>query len=109
MIAFIVSFIVGVICVIIGFLNRKGRIEMLHSYHRHRVEKKDRVPFGKKVGLGMILVGVSITVYSALSAVTLLTERDIYSSVGTAVFGVGILLGLGIIVQAMNQYNKGIF
>ena len=109
MFGFIVSFIVGVVCVMIGFLNRKGRIEMLHSYHRHRVEKKDRVPFGKKVGLGMILVGVSIMVYSALSAVTLLTEQDVYSSVGTAVFGVGILLGLGIIVKAMNQYNKGIF
>ena len=109
MLGFVVSFIVGIICVIIGILNRKGRIEMLHSYHRHRVEKKDRVPFGKRVGLGTILVGVSIMIYSGCEAAAVLTGQKLYSSVGTALFGVGIMTGLGIIVHALNKYNKGIF
>jgi hypothetical protein len=78
----IVPFLVGVVCIILGISNMRGNISSLHSYHRHRVSEEDRIPFGKQVGLGTIIVGISIIVFSLLSSVTLYTENDIFILVG---------------------------
>ena len=105
----IVPFLVGVVCIILGISNMRGNISSLHSYHRHRVSEEDRIPFGKQVGLGIIIVGISIIVFSVLSSVTLYTENDIFILVGTAVLIIGIIIGLVISFRAMIKYNKGIF
>ena len=105
----IVTFLVGVVCIVLGISNMRGNISSLHSYHRHRVSEEDRIPFGKQVGLGIIIVGIGIIVFSVLSSVTLYTENDIFILVGTAVLIIGIILGLVISFRAMIKYNKGIF
>ena len=50
----------------IGILNTKGNISFLHSYHLHRVTEEDRIPFGKQVGLGTIIIGCAVTVSGIL-------------------------------------------
>ena len=105
----IVTFLVGVVCIVLGISNMRGNISSLHSYHRSRVSEEDRIPFGKQVGLGTIIVGVGIIVFSVLSSVTLYTENDIFILVGTAVLIIGFILGLVICFRAMIKYNKGIF
>ena len=105
----IVTFLVGVVCIVLGISNMRGNISSLHSYHRSRVSEEDRIPFGKQVGLGTIIVGIGIIVFSVLSSVTLYTENDIFIFVGTAVLIIGIILGLVISFRAMIKYNKGIF
>ena len=57
---FIIQIIIGLIIIIIGILNMKGNISLLHSYHRKRVKKEDIIPFGKKVGIGSIIIGITI-------------------------------------------------
>ena len=105
----IVSLLVGVVCIILGISNMRGNISSLHSYHRHRVSEADRIPFGKQVGLGTILVGIGIIVFSVLASVTLYTENSIFILAGTVILFVGIILGLAISFHAMIKYNKGIF
>ena len=105
----IVTFLVGVVCIVLGISNMRGNISSLHSYHRSRVSEEDRIPFGKQVGLGIIIVGIGIIVFSVLSSVTLYTENNIFILVGTAVLIIGIILGLVISFRAMIKYNKGIF
>lgn len=105
----IFTFLVGVIFIVLGISNTKGNISSLHSYHRNRVSEEDRLPFGKQVGLGIIIIGIGIIVFSALSAVTLYTENNIFILIGTAVLIVGIVAGLIISFKAMIKYNKGIF
>ena len=105
----IVIFLVGVVCIVLGISNMRGNISSLHSYHRSRVSEEDRIPFGKQVGLGTIIVGIGIIVFSVLSSVTLYTKNDIFILVGTAVLIIGIILGLVISFRAMIKYNKGIF
>ena len=105
----IVTFLVGVVCIVLGISNMRGNISSLHSYHRSRVSEEDRIPFGKQVGLGIIIVGIGIIVFSVLSSATLYTENDIFILVGTAVLIIGIILGLVISFRAMIKYNKGIF
>ena len=109
MVSNIVAFFVGVICIIIGISNTKGNISSLHSYHRNRVSEEDRVPFGKQVGTGTIIVGIGIIVFSVLSAVTLYTESNIFILIGTVLLIGAIIIGLAISFRAMIKYNKGIF
>lgn len=109
MIEFVVAFLVGVFCIVIGIFNMKGNIEMLHSYHRKRVSEEDRLPFGKLVGKGMIFMGVSIMIFSVLSALTLYLENDVYTIIGVVIMAVGFIVGLGMAFYAMIKYNKGIF
>lgn len=105
----IITFLVGVLFIVLGISNRKGNISSLHSYHRNRVSEEDRIPFGKQVGLGIIIIGIGILVFSALSAVTLYTENEIFILLGTVLLIGTIIIGLVISFRAMIKYNKGIF
>ncbi len=107
--AFMVTFVVGVVCIILGISNMRGNISSLHSYHRHRVLEEDRIPFGKKVGLGTIIIGIVIIVFSVLSAITLYTDNQVFILVGTAILIAGLVVGIIISFFAMIKYNKGIF
>ena len=105
----IVAFLVGVVCIVLGISNMKGNISSLHSDHRNRVSEEDRIPFGKKVGLGTIIIGAAIIVFSGLSAVTLYTDNEVFTLIGTGILIAGIIVGLVISFKAMIKYNKGIF
>ena len=109
MAGFIVSAIIGVMCIILGISNTQGNISSLHYYHRHRVSEEERIPFGKQVGLGTIIIGVGIILFSILSAITLYTERAVFTLIGTAVLIIGIVAGMIITFRAMIKYNNGIF
>ena len=109
MVSSIVTFLVGVVCIALGISNMRGNISTLHSYHRSRVSEEERIPFGKQVGLGTVLVGIGVIIFGILSAVTLYTEKEIFVVIGTAILGVGIVAGLFISFKAMIKYNKGIF
>ena len=105
----IVTFLVGVVCIVLGISNMRGNISSLHSYHRHRVSEEDRIPFGKQVGLGTIIIGIGISIFNVLSSVTIYTENNIFVSFGTALLICSIIVGLVISFRAMIKYNKGIF
>lgn len=109
MLSFIVTLIVGIICVVLGASNMRGNISTIHSYHRHRVKEEDIIPFGKGVGLGTIIIGIAIIVFSVLSTVTLYTDNKIFILVGNVILIVGIIVGLVVSFRAMIKYNKGIF
>lgn len=106
---FIFSFLIGVMCIILGAMNMRGNISSIHSYHRQRVSEEDRIPFGKGVGLGTVIVGASVMLFSILSALSVLTGNDIFVFVGTGLMILGMVIGLAISVRAMMKYNKGVF
>ena len=106
---FIITFIIGIIFIPIGISNMKGNLSTLHSYHRKRVSEEDRIPFGKEVGRGMIIVGIAIMIYSALSAAALHFNANLYSVIGTVILVAGLVVGLGFAFHAMFKYNQGLF
>ena len=105
----IVAFLIGVVCIVLGISNIRGNISSLHSYHRNRVSEEDRIPFGKQVGWGTIVIGIGIIIFSIFSTVTLYTNIEIFILIGTAVLIVGLVVGLIMSFKAMMKYNKGIF
>ena len=106
---FIVSFIVGIVCIGIGISNMRGNISSLHSYHTQRVKEEDRIPFGRLVGLGTIIMGGGIVIFSALGAITAYTDNGTFTFVGTAIMIACIVVGASLSFYAMKKYNKGIF
>ena len=105
----IIPVLVGIICIILGLQNRKGKIESLHSYHRNRVSEEDRLPFGKAVGNGMILIGSSVILMGIFMVITELTQSEVYALIGTGMMFAGMIPGFVITFKAMIKYNKGIF
>ena len=99
----------GIVICVIGIRNMQGDISTLHSYHRSRVSEEDVKPMGKLVGLGTIIIGASVIIYSILLLVTLKTSLDIFTLVGAAILIVGIVIGLVLNVYAMKKYNGGVF
>lgn len=100
---------IGIILIIIGCLNRRGNISMLHSYHRKRVTEENVLPFGRLVGLGNIIIGIAVILFGILMAVASFTGTAVLTTVGYVIIGVGLAVGLVISFAAMIKYNKGIF
>ena len=107
--SFIVPTILGVFIVILGILNMKGNLSSLHWYHRQRVTEENRLPFGKAIGLGTVIIGASLIFFGALSLAAELLSIDWLTAVGGVIAVVGTVIGLGLSFWAMIKYNKGIF
>ncbi len=105
----IVLVALGVIFILIGIMNTKGNISMLHSYHRKRVSEEDRIPFGRTVGVGMIIIGIALILTGGLYFAASCLQENVYYIIGTVVLVIGLAAGLGVSFYAMIKYNKGIF
>ena len=101
--------ILGVAIIVMGILNVKGNISTLHAHHRRRVSEENRLPFGKMVGAGTIIVGFSLFFSGVLQAVTYFTNNPVFGKIGVALLIVGLVVGCTIMFVAMFKYNKGIF
>jgi len=101
--------ILGIFIIVMGIANMKGNLSTLHRYHRHRVTEEDRLPFGRLVGLGTVIIGASVIVYSVCAAAAETLQNDVPAIVGAAVMIAGMIAGLALSFYAMIRYNKGIF
>ena len=105
----IITAAVGIACIVIGISNMRGNISSLHSYHTARVSEEDKIPFGKKVGLGTIIIGVGLMAFGGLTFAAGQTGEDAFALIGTAVLIVGLIVGAVISLGAIKKYNKEIF
>lgn len=101
--------LLGVLIIGLGISNMKGNIASIHWYHRKRVTEEDRVPFGKAVGLGTVIVGAGIAVFGCLNFAAEKTQNHLFLIIGSVIVVAAIIVGLAISFWAMIKYNKGIF
>lgn len=101
--------VLGVILCLLGISNGKGNINSLHWYHRRRITEENRLPFGRMVGLGTLICGVSLVLYGGLSYIAEKTQVEVFHLIGGVVVAVGLVTGVGLTLYAMIKYNKGIF
>ena len=107
--AAIVPVILGIFISILGFSNRKGNLSSIHWYHRTRVTEENRLPFGRLIGLGTIICGISLVIFGCLSFVAEKTQTDLFTIIGAVIVVIGLVAGLALSFYAMLKYNKGIF
>lgn len=109
MATFITTAGLGLLISILGIINMTGNISSLHWYHRQRVTEENRKTFGKLVGLGTLIIGVSIIIFGALLLIFEQTKFVFLVIIGTVELIASIVVGLVISFYAMIKYNKGIF
>ena len=105
----IIPLVIGIILIFIGIANTKGNISSLHFYHRYRVSEEDRIPFGKKTGLGTIIIGLAVIVSVILKTVANSADDPRFNTGGDVIIAAGLVFGLSLSFYAMIKYNKGIF
>ena len=86
---------------IIGIVNIMGNISAIHSYNRRKVKEEDVPKYGRAVGTGTLIIGVSLI---AAFVTTFWSETAMSFIVIPA-----LVIGLGFILYAQFKYNKGIF
>jgi hypothetical protein len=101
--------ILGVFIIILGLSNMKGNISSVHRYHRSRVSEADRLPFGRMIGAGTIICGVSLMVSGCLSLLAEKMNAEAFTMAGSVILITGLAAGLLLSFYAMIKYNKGIF
>ena len=93
--------ILGLFISAIGMTNIKGNISTIHSYNRRKVKEDDVPKYGKVVGTGTLIMGVSCILAFILSFWSELL-MDI-------LLLLAVVIGLGFILYGQFKYNKGLF
>lgn len=93
--------ILGVFISAIGMTNIKGNISTIHSYNRRKVKEDDVPKYGKVVGTGTLIIGISCIVAFLLSFWSELL-MDV-------VLLISVIVGLVFILYGQFKYNKGLF
>ena len=93
--------ILGIFISVIGIVNMTGNISTIHSYNRRKVKEEDVPKYGRAVGTGTLIIGVSLI---AAFVATFWSEEAMSFIVIPA-----LVIGLGFILYAQFKYNKGIF
>ncbi len=98
----IILLILGVFISVIGIVNMTGNISTIHSYNRRKVTEEDAPKYGRAVGIGTLIIGMSLIVDFILILFDLPTAVPF-------VLIPAIIVGVVLILYAQFKYNKGIF
>ena len=97
----LVLLILGLFISAIGFVNIKGNISTVHSYNRRKVKEEDVPKYGKAVGTGTLIMGISLV----LAFVASFWSELLIAIIVMPAF----IVGIGFILYGQFKYNKGIF
>ena len=98
----IIFLTLGLVIAVLGIVNCTGNISTIHAYNRRRVKEENVPKYGKAVGTGTIIIGLSLAV--SFFIVTCWNEAVLPFVIVPA-----LIVGLGFILYGQFKYNKGIF
>lgn len=93
--------VLGICISVLGIVNMRGNISTIHSYNRRKVKEEDVPKYGKAVGTGTLIMGISL-VLAYIAAFW--NESMMHYIVFPAV-----IIGLAFILYGQIKYNHGIF
>ena len=97
----LILLILGLFVSALGITNIKGNISTIHSYNRRKVKEEDVPKYGKVVGTGTLIMGVSFVSGYIVS---------FWSEVIMAYIMLpAVVVGFGLMLYGQFKYNKGIF
>ncbi|MCC8156566.1 MAG: hypothetical protein LUC21_07455 [Oscillospiraceae bacterium] len=94
--------IIGLLISVLGIVNISGNIRTIHSYNRRKVREKDIPKYGRVMGSGTLIIGISLILAFALISL------DVDISIDYIVIP-AIIVGVAIMLYGQFKYNKGIF
>ena len=93
--------ILGILLSVLGAVNIAGNIRTIHSYNRRNVKEADIPKYGRAVGTGTLIIGLSLAAAFFVS----LRSEAVVSFIVLPAFAVG----LAFILYGQIKYNHGIF
>ena len=93
---------VGALLIVLGILNLRGNISMIHWYHRTNIREEDKGTYGKWMGSGSIVLGLGIAVAAAL-------ELFYAWPYAQYLVLVTLIIGFALILYAQFKFNGGLF
>ncbi len=99
---YLLLLVVGIVLILTSIPNFKGNISTVHRYNRRRVSKEDAPRYGRAMGLGTLIMGVS-TALTAILQMIFDREPIFY------LLAAGVTVGFAIMLYAQFKYNKGLF
>ena len=97
----IMMLILGLFISVLGIVNISGNISTIHSYNRRKVKEEDVPKYGKVVGTGTLIIGLSF-VLGCIAAFWSEVTRGI-------IILPAIVVGLAFILYGQIKFNHGIF
>ena len=94
--------LIGLVLVVLGTINIRGNISSIHWYNRRKVAECDIPRYGKCMGSGTVIIGVSLILSALLGVIYKTAVFDYMALAGCAV-------GLSVMLYGQFKYNKGIF
>lgn len=98
----LILLILGIFISVLGIINMTGNISTIHSYNRRKVTEEDAPKYGRAIGIGTLIIGMSLIVSYVLILLNLMIAL-------LFVLIPAIIVGLVFILYAQFKYNKGIF
>ena len=99
---YIFLLIFGICITILGIFNFKGNISSIHWYNRLKITKENTKKYGKAMGIGTLIIGISMIITAILQMI--FNNENIWY-----IMVVGIVVGLIFMIYGQLKYNKGIF
>ena len=91
----------GLLISVLGIINIMGNISTIHSYNRRKVKEEDVPKYGKVVGTGTLIIGVSLVLGYIVSFWS--------EAIMAFIILPAVAVGLGFLLYGQFKYNKGIF
>lgn len=98
----IILLVIGLLISALGIVNISGNISTIHSYNRRKVREEDIPKYGRVMGSGTLIIGISLILSFALISL------DVDISIDYIVIP-AVIVGVAIMLYGQFKYNKGIF
>ena len=99
MVGAIIVGIVGILCVVMGYLLwKKEKISLLHSYHYEYVSDEDKSAFCALTGGGILAIGTGLLITAVIFGIA----QSLWSFLA---MGMGFVVGIALLVCADRRYN----
>ena len=93
--------IFGLLLSVMGIVNMTGDIGTIHSYNRRKIREEDIPKYGKAVGVGTLIIGISLVI----AFIATFWKEELVAFILLP----AIVAGLALILYAQFKYNRGIF
>ena len=100
----VVSTVVGIVLLIVGFLMRKGNVSILHSYHYKNVTDIDA--YSKEMGSAVMFMSIPACINGFI---TLFAHIKIVSVISVVLLITGMIICVIHIFKVQTKYNGSLF
>ena len=104
LISAVISAIVGILLLIVGFLIKKGNVSLLHSYHYKNVTDMDA--YAKELGSAVMFMCITAFINGFM---TLFAHIKIVSVISSVLFFTGMIICVIHIFKVQTKYNGSLF